>query len=346
MGRARLSTESKILVTGAAGYIGSHTVLALSRAGKRVVAVDDYSNSDRRVPARLAPICPTPVEWLELDVRDCAALDGLLATRKIDGAIHFAGRKSVSESCRDPLGYYDSNMVGSLRLVECLRRHRVARLVFSSSATVYDASQPSPVNEASRLSCASPYGRSKLHVEQMLEDIARADGKLRCASLRYFNPVGADATGLIGESPIGPPANLMPAICQAAAGASAGLVVHGNDYPTRDGTGVRDFVHVDDVARAHLAALDQLAAAAHSFTLNIGTGRGYSVLEMIAAFETVNGVAVPFRIAGRRDGDVAELYADVSAARRELGWRAEQSLEAMCRDAWRWQSKQALADAA
>lgn len=326
-----------VLVTGAAGYIGSHTVLALSRAGREVIAVDNFSNSSRRVPERLAALCPLPVHWAEVDVRDVPALERAIEGFDVTGVIHFAGRKSVEESCRDPMGYYDVNVCGTLRLLETMLRRGLGSLVFSSSATVYDASQPSPVPETGRLECASPYGRSKLMAEQLIRDVAAASGAISFASLRYFNPVGADASGQIGESPVGPPANLMPAICRAASGRSRSLIVHGNDYPTRDGSGTRDYVHVSDVARAHIAALERLERVRESMTLNIGSGSGFTVLEMLRAFTRANGIAVPHEIAGRRDGDVAELYADVSAARAVLGWQAELDLERMCRDAWRWE---------
>lgn len=326
-----------VLVTGAAGYIGSHTVLALSRSGREVIAIDNFSNSSRRVPERLAKLCPAAVHWQDLDVRDGASVERTIASFDVGSVIHFAGRKSVEESCRDPLGYYDVNVVGTVRLLEGMRRCTEPRLVFSSSATVYDASQPSPVLESGNLACASPYGRTKLMAEQLIRDTANASGALRFAALRYFNPVGADASGQIGEAPVGPPANLMPAICRAASGRSPALTIYGDEYPTRDGSGVRDYVHVSDVARAHVAALDRLEGVPESMTLNIGSGRGFSVLEMLAAFTRATGVVVPYIVAGRREGDVAELYADVSAARTVLDWQAELDLDRMCRDAWRWE---------
>lgn len=329
----------RVLVTGAAGYIGSHTVLALTRRGHEVVAVDDFSNSSRRVPARLDDLSPRPIRWLELDVRDAAAVEATLEAHRVDGVIHFAGRKSVEESCRDPLGYYDVNLMGTLSLVEAVVRHRIPRLVFSSSATVYAATQASPVAESGALSCASPYGRSKLMAERIIRDMAAATSGLQVALLRYFNPVGADASGDIGESPLGTPSNLMPVICRVASGLAPAVSVFGADYPTRDGTGVRDYVHVDDVARAHVDALAYLQARQASLTLNIGSGLGYSVFEMLRAFARATGIDVPHRIAGRRPGDVAELYADTSAAERLLGWRAEHDLERMCVDAWRWQQR-------
>ncbi len=328
----------RVLVTGAAGYIGSHTVLALARSGRSVLAVDDFSNSSRRVPERLAALSPCPIEWVECDVRDAAAINRLLAQPDIGGVIHFAGRKSVEESCREPLAYFDVNVGGTLRLLEGIVRHRVPRLVFSSSATVYDSRQPSPITESAALHCASPYGRTKLIAEQIIQDVAGASGELAYALLRYFNPVGADASGSIGECPSGPPANLMPAICRVAAGRTPRLTIFGDDYPTRDGTGVRDFIHVDDVARAHLLALERLERGTAAMTLNIGSGTGYSVLEVLQRFQQVNGVRVEHAFAGRRAGDVAELYADVAAAERLLGWRAQHDLDRMCRDAWRWQS--------
>lgn len=325
-----------MLVTGAAGYIGSHTVLALVRDGRDVIAVDDFSNSSRRVPERLAALSPRPIRWVELDLRTIKPLETVLAESGVSGVIHFAGLKSVAESCRDPVAYYDVNLGSTVSLLGAMQRHRIQRLVFSSSATVYDASQPSPVREDGVLGCVSPYGRSKWMAEQIIRDVEDAGGGLRFALLRYFNPVGADVSGHIGENPLGPPANLMPAMCRAAIGGGAAMQVFGNDYPTRDGSGVRDYVHVSDVARAHLAALERLEQVPQSLTLNIGSGRGYSVLEVLRAFTQATGVDVPYSIRGRRAGDVAELYADTSAARELLGWQAELDLDRMCRDAWRW----------
>ena len=326
---------STILVTGAAGYIGSHTVLALLREGHRVVALDDYSNAKRDVAGRIANLSDGDVRWVEADVRNQDAVHRLLVGQSVDAVIHFAARKSVEESCRLPLAYYDNNLIGSLRLLAAMEAASVRRLVFSSSATVYDASQPSPVPESGKLACASPYGRSKLMTEQILADVIAA-GHIECVSLRYFNPVGADASGQLGEDSASPPGNLMPRICLAASGLTGPLRVFGNDYDTPDGTGVRDYVHVCDVADAHVAALRFLAMGNGSTTLNIGTGLGTSVLELLRTFTKVNGVEVPFQMEERRQGDVASLFADVGEAERVLGWSARRGLTEMCADAWRW----------
>ena len=324
-----------VLVTGAAGYIGSHTVLALLREGHAVIALDDYSNAQRDVPTRVARLCAGDVQWVEADVRDQATVEALLAGQGVETVIHFAARKSVEESCRLPLAYFDSNLIGTLRLLAAMEASGVRRLVFSSSATVYDASQPSPVTETGHLSCASPYGRSKLMAEQIISDVVNS-GRLDCVALRYFNPVGADASGKLGEDAATPPSNLMPRICLAAAGKSDPLQIFGNDYDTPDGTGVRDYVHVADVADAHVAALRYLAAGHGSAMLNIGTGRGTSVLQLLRTFTEVTGVDVPYTIEARRQGDVASLFADASEARRMLDWSARRGLAEMCADAWRW----------
>jgi UDP-glucose 4-epimerase len=327
-----------VLVTGAAGYIGSHTVVTLARSGYSVIAVDDFSNSERSTPARIDAMCGGRVRWFECDVRDEHRIDVLFRDHLIGGVIHFAGLKSVDESCRDPLAYYSVNVGGTLSLARVALRHRVERFVFSSSATVYDARSRSPVSEQAPQGPVNPYGRSKLGCERLLADFQSAHPGFKVALLRYFNPVGADPGGSIGESPLGPPANLMPAICNAARGVYQHLMVFGSDYPTPDGTGVRDFVHVADLADAHVAALEKLDSANEPLIVNLGSGRGYSVLEMIAAFERANGVAVPFVLAPRREGDVAELWADIERARVVLGWRPVRGLDQMCRDAWRWAS--------
>jgi len=327
----------RVFVTGAAGYIGSHTVLALARAGLDVVGFDNYSNCSRLVPQRLAESSPRPISWVEGDVRDRDAVRQALASHRPDCVIHFAGMKSVEESCRHPSVYYDVNVHGTLRLLEAMRMEGVTRLVFSSSATVYDANYPSPMHEGAPIRCLSPYGRSKYMAEQVIADVANADGEMRFAVLRYFNPVGADRSGRIGESPRGQPANLMPAICRAALGRGAPLIVFGSDYPTRDGSGVRDYVHVDDLARAHLRAIDRLETGCQSFIVNVGSGRGYSVLEVLHAFAAITGVEVPFKMVDRRPGDAAEVYADTRLAVELLDSHAEHDLQRMCEDAWRWQ---------
>jgi len=328
---------SSILVTGGAGYIGSHTCVELLAAGHDLVIVDNFSNSKPAVLDRIARIAGRKPAFVEADVRDRAALRRAFAGRQIAAVIHFAGLKAVGESVAQPLRYYDNNVAGSVALCEVMLEHEVRSLVFSSSATVYGDPHSVPIREDFPLSATNPYGRSKLMVEDILRDAAHADAGWRIALLRYFNPVGAHASGLIGEDPNGIPNNLMPFIAQVAVGQRPELAVFGNDYPTPDGTGVRDYIHVVDLARGHLAALNALTREPGLFTVNLGTGRGYSVLEMVAAFAAASGRRVPYRIAGRRPGDVAQCYADPALATRLLGWRAERGIAEMCADTWRWQ---------
>jgi UDP-glucose 4-epimerase len=327
---------SCILVTGGAGYIGSHTTVALLEAGHEVFIVDNLSNSSPAVLPRIARIAGRAPGFVRADLRDRLALAGIFARRRFDAVIHFAGLKAVGESVAEPLRYYDNNVNGTLGLCEAMAEHGVKTLVFSSSATVYGDPQTVPIREDFPLAPANPYGRSKLMVEDVLRDLAASDRGWRIALLRYFNPVGAHESGLIGEDPDGVPNNLMPFVSQVAVGRRERLSVWGNDYPTPDGTGVRDYIHVADLARGHLAALAHLPAAG-VLTANLGTGRGYSVLEVVRAFERASGLEVPYRFAPRRPGDVAACYADPALAERLLGWRAEKGLEAMCADAWRWQ---------
>ncbi|HEX7388660.1 MAG TPA: UDP-glucose 4-epimerase GalE, partial [Acidiphilium sp.] len=323
----------RVLLTGGAGFIGSHTAVALLEQGCAVALLDDFSNAARDVPERLRRIAGADIAVIEADIRDEAALDAAFAAFPADAVIHFAARKAVGESEADPLAYYDTNIVGTVRLLSAMRRAGVGRLVFSSSATVYGEPDASPVTEVAALRPTSVYGRTKLVMEGMIADLVRT-GVLRAAtSLRYFNPVGAHPSGLIGEAPSGEPANLMPWLCEVAERKRPYLAVFGDDYPTRDGSGVRDYVHVMDVAEAHEAALRHVLANEGSFTVNLGTGTGYSVLEMVAAFTAATGVPVPYRIAPRRQGDIAECYADPALAERLLGWRATRDIEAMCRDA-------------
>ena len=328
----------RILVTGGAGYIGSHTCLELLRAGHEVVVVDNLSNSKAEALHRVQELAGRSLVFHRVDLLDRAALDTAFAGPKIDAVIHFAGLKAVGESVTIPLRYYHNNITGTLMLCEAMRAHGVRNLVFSSSATVYGDPATVPITEDMPLSATNPYGRSKLMIEEILRDLYVSDAAWNIALLRYFNPVGAHASGRIGEDPNGIPNNLLPFVAQVAVGKLPGLQVFGNDYPTPDGTGIRDYIHVVDLALGHLAALDRLAAAPGIVTYNLGTGRGYSVLEVIAAFEQVSGRRIPYKFVGRRSGDIATCYADPSKARAELGWEATRDLTEMCADAWRWQS--------
>ena len=329
---------ASILVTGGAGYIGSHTVVALLGAGHEVTVVDNFCNSAPAVPERIARIAGRMPVFVKADVRDRAALQSLFEARHYDAVIHFAGLKAVGESVAEPLRYYDNNVGGSLTLFETMAQYGLRTVVFSSSATVYGDPASVPIREDFPVAPTNPYGRSKLMVEEILREAVAADPRWRVALLRYFNPVGAHASGLIGEDPNGVPNNLMPFISQVAVGRREALSVWGDDYPTPDGTGVRDYIHVVDLARGHLAALGHMPDSG-VLTANLGTGRGYSVLEMVRAFEQASGRKVAYRIAARRPGDVASCYADPSLAAERLGWRAQLDLSRMCADTWRWQSQ-------
>ncbi|MFN3751908.1 MAG: UDP-glucose 4-epimerase GalE [Thiobacillus sp.] len=328
----------KILLTGGAGYIGSHTAVEALQAGYEVVVFDNLSNSSPKSLERVAQIAGRPVDFVEGDIRDRAALARLFADHAIDAVVHFAGLKAVGESVEKPLLYYDNNIAGSIVLFEEMAAAGVKSVVFSSSATVYGDPATVPITEDFPLSATNPYGWSKLFIETMLRDVVHADAGWKVALLRYFNPVGAHVSGLIGEDPRGIPNNLMPYIAQVAIGRRPHLNVYGGDYPTPDGTGVRDYIHVVDLARGHVAALNKLAGIAGVHTWNLGTGRGVSVLEMVRAFEAASGRPVPYKIVARRAGDVAQCWADPSRAAADLGWRAEYDLARMCADAWRWQS--------
>jgi UDP-glucose 4-epimerase len=328
----------KVLVTGGLGYIGSHTCVELLAAGHEVLALDNLSNARASVAARVERITGRPLPFVQADVRDRAALQAVFAAHQIDSVIHFAGLKAVGESVEQPLRYYDNNVTGSLVLFETMAEAGVRSLVFSSSATVYGDPASVPIFEHFPLSATNPYGRSKLMIEDMLRDLYKADAGWQIALLRYFNPVGAHASGLIGEEPNGIPNNLLPYVAQVAHGQRDVLSVYGDDYPTPDGTGLRDYIHVVDLALGHLKTLDKLAAGPGLHTYNLGTGRGNSVLEMVRAFEAASGRPVPYRIAPRRPGDIAACYADASLAERELGWKAERGVAQMCADAWRWQT--------
>lgn len=326
-----------ILLTGGAGFIGSHTYVELLNAGHDAVIVDNFYNSCPEVIARLERITGKPVRYYQLDVCDAKALDQVFTNHSIDAVIHFAGYKAVGESVSKPLEYYRNNLDSTLTLCETMRNHHVKRIVFSSSATVYGTATTMPLTEGMPTGCTNPYGWTKYMIEQILRDVAVAYPDWAVALLRYFNPIGAHSSGLIGEDPVGIPNNLLPYVAQVASGKLPKLRVFGNDYPTRDGTGVRDYIHVVDLARGHVAACAYLAEHEGCEAINLGTGAGYSVLEVVKTFERVNGIAIPYEVTARRPGDIAECYADAGKANRLLGWKAEKSLEDMCRDSWRWQ---------
>ncbi|TKB32771.1 MAG: UDP-glucose 4-epimerase GalE [Nitrospira sp.] len=330
-----------IFVTGGAGYIGSHTCVELLDAGCDVTVFDNFSNSHPEALARVERITGKKLRLVQGDIRNRASLVAALKDSGANAVIHFAGLKAVGESVTQPLSYYDNNVVGTLRLLEAMGECGVKALVFSSSATVYGDPIRLPLTEDHPLSATNPYGRTKLMIEEILRDLHRSDASWKVAILRYFNPVGAHASGLIGEDPQGIPNNLMPFVAQVAVGRRVSLNVWGNDYPTPDGTGVRDYIHVVDLALGHLKALnalEKLEASADCLTVNLGTGTGYSVLDIVQAFEKASGRPVPYTIAPRRPGDIASCYADPKRAADILGWRAERGLSAMCIDAWRWQS--------
>lgn len=329
---------STVLLTGATGYIGSHTWLALLEAGFSVVGVDDFSNSSPEVLNRLKVLSGQAPVFEQLDVRDGAAVERVLRAHRFDAAVHFAAFKAVGESQAKPLAYYSNNLGGLLTLCQALHDHDCKTFVFSSSATVYGVTDRLPIREDAPLSYTNPYGATKLISENILRDLERADPAWTVAYLRYFNPVGAHASGLIGEDPRGVPNNLMPYVTQVAVGQRQRLQVFGDDYATSDGTGVRDYIHVWDLAQGHVAALRYLSDHRRSLTVNLGTGRGYSVLELVRAFEHASGKSVPYTVVPRRPGDVAACYADPSLAFQLLGWRALRDVDAMCTDSWRWQS--------
>jgi UDP-glucose 4-epimerase len=328
----------KILVTGGLGYIGSHTCVELIAAGHEPIALDNLSNTSTAVLARVEKITGRPLAFVEADIRDRAALDAVFAAHQFGAVIHFAGLKAVGESVAQPLRYYDNNVSGSVKLFEAMQQAGVKTLVFSSSATVYGDPASVPIREDFPLSATNAYGRSKLMIEEILRDLIVADPSWHIALLRYFNPVGAHESGLIGEEPNGIPNNLLPYIAQVAEGRREKLSVYGNDYPTPDGTGLRDYIHVVDLAIGHVKTLTKLATAPGVVTYNLGTGRGNSVLEMVRAFERASGKAVPYQIVARRPGDIAACYADPSLAKADLGWSAERDIAQMCADSWRWQS--------
>ena len=327
-----------VLLTGATGYIGSHTWLALQRAGFDVVGVDDFSNSSPEVLNRLQQLGGSKPVFERANVCDVSAMSALLARHKVDAVVHFAAFKAVGESAALPLAYYSNNVGGLVSTCQAMLATGCKRMVFSSSATVYGDPQNLPISEHSPLSATSPYGQTKLIGEALLRDLGAADAQWQTACLRYFNPVGAHESGLIGEDPRGTPNNLMPYVAQVAVGRRERLSVYGDDYATPDGTGVRDYIHVTDLAEGHVAALRRLLDHSGSVTVNLGTGRGYSVLELVAAYAAASGRAIPYTIAPRRVGDIAACYADPALARSLLGWQARHDLNRMCADSWRWQT--------
>lgn len=326
-----------IFVTGGAGYIGSHTCLELLNNGYEVVVGDNFSNSKALSLQRVKTLAQRPLLHYRVDIRDASALRAIFSAHPIDAVIHFAGLKAVGESVAAPLRYHDNNVTGTITLCKIMHEYGVKNLVFSSSATVYGKPRTVPITEGFPTSATNPYGRSKLIIEEILRDLHGAEPAWNIALLRYFNPAGAHQSGMIGEDPNGTPNNLMPYVSQVASGKLQKLSVYGGDYPTVDGTGIRDYIHVVDLAGGHLAALEKLRSAPGMVTYNLGTGVGYSVREVVKAFERVSGRHIPYEIVGRRSGDVAECYADPSLARRELGWTARRGIEEMCADAWRWQ---------
>jgi UDP-glucose 4-epimerase len=327
----------RIIVTGGAGYIGSHTCVDLQLAGHELLVVDNLCNSDASSLDAVGKITGTRPVLVVADIRDKDRLDTCMRDFAPEAVIHFAALKAVGKSCEEPLRYYENNLAGTLELLAAMQRHGCRRIVFSSSATVYGAPERCPVDESAPLQAMSPYGRTKLMMEQVIGDLTQADPGFHAAVLRYFNPAGAHPSGLIGEFPRGTPNNLVPFVSQVAAGLRPGVSVFGNDFPTIDGTGVRDYIHVCDLASAHVAALGRLVSHPASFVVNVGTGRGYSVLEVIAAFERAAGRPIGWKFAPRRAGDVAECFADPSLANRLIGWKADLDLARMCEDAWRWQ---------
>lgn len=327
-----------VLVTGGAGYIGSHTVVQLLESGREVVIVDDLSNSSPKVIDRIEAITGKRPKFYEVNILNEEKMEEIFRENKIDSVIHFAGFKAVGESVAKPLAYYTNNLTTTLIILNLMKKYGVRNFVFSSSATVYGDPHTCPILEDFPLSATNPYGRTKLMIEEMLVDICKADKELNVALLRYFNPVGAHESGTIGEEPNGIPNNLMPYITKVAVGKLKELSVFGNDYNTHDGTGVRDYIHVVDLANGHLKALDKLETNCGLVIYNLGTGKGYSVLDMVKAFSKACGKEIPYKIVERRPGDVAMCYADASKAKRELGWEAKYDLDRMCADSWRWQS--------
>lgn len=327
-----------ILVTGGAGYIGSHTCVALLNAGYDIIVLDNFINSKQESLKRIEEITGRSFKIYHMDLLNGADVDTVFQENKIDAVIHFAGLKAVGESVYDPLRYYHNNVTGTLILCEVMKHHGVKAFVFSSSATVYGMPEQVPISEDAPLATLNPYGRTKLMIEEILRDLYISDNSWSIALLRYFNPIGAHESGRIGEDPAGIPNNLLPYITQVAVGKRKQLQVYGNNYPTKDGTGVRDYIHVVDLAAGHLKALEKISAATGIQAYNLGTGNGYSVLEVVSAFEQASGVKVPYKIVDPRPGDAAICFADPIKAERELGWKAERKIDKMCQDSWRWQA--------
>lgn len=325
-----------ILLTGGAGYIGSHVAAELLDGGYRVVIMDNLSNSNMESVDWIQAAAGKPVVFYEADIRDQEALNALFAREAVDAVIHLAGLKALGASVKQPFPYYENNFIGTFTLCKTMAEHKVKQLIFSSSAAVYGAAQTVPLLEEAPLRAATPYGKTKLMTEGFLQDIVAADPAWAVIALRYFNPMGAHPSGLLGESPKGIADNLMPALCRVAAGEQPYLSIFGVDYPTADGTGIRDYIHVTDLARGHMKALEYLAANKGMGTYNLGMGKGCSVLEVVEAFTAATGISIPYKVEPRRPGDIAICYTDASKARQELGWHAEHDLETMCRDAWRW----------
>lgn len=328
----------KILVTGGAGFIGSHTLIELTQAGHETVVVDNFSNSNPIALERVAQIVGKEIPFFRVDIRDREGLDKVFEAHRFDACIHFAGLKAVGESVEKPWEYYNNNITGTLVLLDVMRQHGCKNIIFSSSATVYGEPVQIPITEqCPKGQCTNPYGKTKSMLEDILMDMQKADAEWNVVLLRYFNPIGAHPSGRIGENPNGIPNNLMPYVTQVAVGKRPELGVFGNDYDTPDGTGVRDYIHVVDLARGHLAALQAITRQCGCAVYNLGTGRGYSVLELVETFEKANGITIPYSIKPRRAGDIATCYSDPSKAEKELGWKAQFGLEEMCRDAWNWQ---------
>lgn len=327
----------EILVTGGAGYIGSHTVLLLLENGYDVVVVDNLCNSSKESLKRVKELTGKDVKFYENDINDFEAMDKIFSENDIFAVIHFAGLKAVGESVKIPLKYYENNLSGTFTLLEAMKKNNVKKIVFSSSATVYGDPERVPITEDMKLGATNPYGRTKLFLEQILSDVYVADNEFSVSLLRYFNPIGAHESGRIGENPRGIPNNLMPYITQVASGKLEKLSVFGDDYDTHDGTGVRDYIHVMDLAWGHIKAIEYIKDKTGVFVHNLGTGTGYSVLDIVKAFEKANGLKIPYVIAPRRPGDIATCYADPTKAKNELGWEAKRGIEDMCRDSWNWQ---------
>jgi UDP-glucose 4-epimerase len=338
VGKTVSKTINNILVTGGAGYIGTHTCVELLHSGYQVIVLDNLSNSSIEAINRVEQITGKKICFIRDDLRDMQGIEQVFHQHKIDAVIHFAGLKAVGESAEKPIEYYQNNVCGTMNLIEVMQKHNIKNIVFSSSACVYGDPAAVPIREDFPTSATNPYGRSKLQIEEILKDVHNTDNRWNISILRYFNPVGAHESGWIGEDPNDIPNNLMPYISQVAVGKLDMLSIYGSDYPTKDGTGVRDYIHVIDLARGHIKALEKLKTDPGVMIHNIGTGQGYSVLEMVKAFEQASGKPVPYRFVSRRKGDVATCYSDPEKAESELDWKAEYGLERMCADTWRWQS--------